>query len=346
MYRKLFINDFTTLGNIVNTMLSKVHEYPLWESVYDRAFQSNSFFTKDMQLTALRAVCDKFLSDYSLNEWLKNYEEYIFEREETVGIIMAGNIPLVGFHDFLSALALGYKVEIKLSSKDNFLIKSLFEELFTINGYWKKRIFFVNGFNEDLKTLIAAGSDDTMETLDSKFSHSHRLLRGSRSSIAVLKGDESEEKLTNLANDVFLFFGLGCRSVSTLFIPNSFELTRLSSAFEKFKGQMISNAAYYASYRHKKALLSIENKSYFDGGFYLLSQFDKMLPPMACVNLYRYDNLQEIIQFVDVNSGSIQAVCSDNLLEGSVEFGQMQFPELWDYADGVNTLEFLLNNFS
>lgn len=347
MYTKLFINDFVTLGNLINPAFSDNEEYLLSKSDFNNSFDHNSFFTRAMQLKALEAVCSMFLKSDELNLWLSEYKNKIKERDETVALIMAGNIPLVGFHDFLSVLASGYKAEVKLSSKDRILLHAIIELLFSINSYWKSRISVVPELNitNKYKYVIAAGSDETVEAISKKFCNSTLLLRGSRSSVALLSGEESDDVLKLLGEDVFTYFGLGCRSISSLFVPFGYNLNRLSEAFSPFRVQMLSNESYSASYIQKRAILTLNNSNFFDGGFFLLANFEKMPPPLGCINLHYYENIAEVTHFLITEKDNIQAVCSDGVIPKSVKPGQMQFPALTDYADGIKTLDFLLNNF-
>lgn len=345
MYTKLFINDFVTLGNLINPAFCKRNDYSLVQSVFDDSYKLNPFFTESMQKTALEAICTQFLSERALQLWLEPVLPKIRERETEVAVIMAGNIPLVGFHDLLSVLACGFKAEVKLSSKDKYLPAAVIETLFKINPYWRSRISVVPAIGDNPYAVIAAGSDDSIAAISKRYNNSTLLLRGSRSSVAILSGGESDNAIGSLGIDIFSYFGLGCRSVSTLFVPLDFDLNRLVINFEKFKDVLLLNDSYAASYKQKRALLTINGIEFFDGGFFLLSNFEKFPPPLSCINLLRYSDISEVADFLDTYKDSIQAVCSADLIPNSVKFGQMQYPSLRDYADSVDTLDFLLKDF-
>lgn len=346
MYSEVFINDFVTLGNILNPSRSINKEYPIDTNIFQNSERENSFFSKSMQLKALDAVCSKYLVASELLAWLSDYNEMICERTETVGIIMAGNIPIVGFHDLLGVLACGFKAQVKLSSKDKYLPAAIIETLFSINSYWRTRISIVPKISEHSSIVIAAGSDDTILAIKETFAKARLLLRGNRSSVAVLTGNESDGDFKALSSDIFTYYGLGCRSVSTLIVPADFNLDRFNSTFSDYKNMMVSNSSYNASYRQRKAILNIENVPFFDGDFFLIAHFDKIPPPLACINLIYYKDSLQINDFFSSNKDKVQAVCSMAKAVNREKFGEMQYPKLGDYADGINTLEFLLNNFS
>lgn len=318
---------------------------PLYAAFSQDAFQENPFFTPGMQSVAIKAICKKFLYEEALEKWVEEIGDFSYEKEEVVGIINAGNIPLAGFHDMICALACGFRVKIKLSSKDRHLPLAILELLYSVNAYWKGRVEVVGQIPENIRFLIASGSDDSISAIEKSYPAAAKLLRGSRSSMAIISGNETHTELEGLADDIFTYFGLGCRSVSTLLVPSNYNINLLSESFSKYREQMLSLTAWSYSYRQNRALLTLEGKHFYDCSFFLLSDFGKFPPPIAGLNIYRYNSKREIDDFLELNSNHLQAICSKESGSGFVQPGQMQYPSLNDYADGINTPEFLKNHF-
>ena len=268
-----FINIFALLGKQM-----KKHNTPLLLSAMESAWKSNQFFTLKMQIDAMRNIADKFLQTSSL-KWLLNHAGNAENGkwDKTVGIIMAGNLPLVGFHDLLCTLACGCNAYVKLSSKDRWLLPAIYCMLCDIDFYWCGNVVFdiiaseasfesdfckrVKGsFGVEPCGLIASGSDDTMAEIKKELPRIPKLLRGSRFSFAVLEGDESDGQLGGLAEDMFLYCGLGCRSVSYLFVPEGYDFKRLVKAAKKMEIFLMAIPAYANSYVRERALLLMEEE--------------------------------------------------------------------------------------
>jgi len=338
MYNKVFIDDFTELGVQLADALHDISRKSLFETVINASLQENPLFTANMQLCAIESVCDKFLKQEALALWLQPYEKLIKERDNSVLIVMAGNIPMVGFHDLLVTLAAGYKAVVKLSSKDRHLIPAVVRMLCSINSYWNDRIQFVEKMPSSAEILLATGSDESAYYFESKFAASHKIIRGSRSSMAVLYGDECKSDLVALAKDVFLYYGLGCRSVSTLLVPSGYDLTQLLEPFSSMKDQIISHD-YKDAYRYQRAVYTMVGENFIDGGFYLLRRSADFPPPLSVVNFIEYDSIESAHKFLKLNQNKLQ--CIVNLNHG-IFFGETQVPEIDQYADEVNSLEYLL----
>jgi len=338
MYNNFFIDDFTLLGIQLTDALSDISKKSLFETVIENSLRDNPLFTKNMQCVAISAICNKFLRQDKLEKWLNPYRNIIKEQDRSVAIIMAGNIPLVGFHDLLAVLATGYKALVKLSSKDKHLLPALVSLLFGINSYWRQRIQFVEELPESPDIVIVTGSNETALYFESYYKDSRKLIRGSRSSLALLYGGESLLDLEALAKDVFLYYGMGCRSISTIMIPSSFDLQRLILSF-KYMESEITAKDYLDAYKYQKALSSMTNEKFIDGGFYLLKENDTFIPPLGVVNIIRYECVSEARKFIESNLYRLQCVVNYNHY---VSFGETQYPEIDQYADGVNSLEFLM----
>lgn len=339
MYKEVFIRDFSSLGTTIDNFLQGVVNNTLLNRAFDNSLKLNPLFTIFMQTEALRAICKKFLNRDCLNNWLAPYGKQLTEKEITVGIIMAGNLPLVGFHDFLVVMASGCRAEIKLSGKDKNLLPALFKILCRINPYWRKRVIFIENLPEKIDLLLATGSEESSKLFESKYKEVPKIVRGSRSSIAILNRDETVDELRKLSDDIFLYFGMGCRSVSTLLVPAGYNCNSLIEIFSE-REQMMKNEEYLGAYKYQKAIAIMHNSWYIDGGFYILREYPDFPPPMGVISVLTYKNAGQIDSFLDSNKSHLQCVVS----RASTKFGEAQYPPVDEYADGINSLEFLLNN--
>ena len=358
-----FINSFVLLGKQM-----KKHNSPLLLSAMKSAWENNQFFTLKMQIEAMNNIADKFLQPSSL-KWLLNHAGNTENDrwDKTVGIIMAGNLPLVGFHDLLCTLACGCNAYVKLSSKDRRLLPVIYDMLCDIDVYWYGKVVFdiiTDGaslesdfckrakgcFGANPCGLIASGSDDTMAGINKELPRIPKLLRGSRFSFAVLEGDESNEQLRGLAEDMFLYCGLGCRSVSYLFVPEGYDFKRLVNAAKKMKSLLMAVPAHADSYVREIALLLMEGEKsvgnrmekavneheMIDGGFFILRHDASVHPPLSQVNFEYYKNKREITAFEKMYKNQIQ--------KKYTTFGLAQRPEIDDFADRADTVWFILKH--
>jgi len=264
-----FIKDFSRLGNEIDSMLSDLTQEVSLSRTIEQSFELNPLFTVEMQKHSIHAILEMFLDRRYLEEWVKPFRESVTERENTAGIIMAGNIPLVGFHDMLAGLATGYRLEIKLSNKDKLLLPFFFNHLCKIDKFWEGRVRFVCEMSEDIDVLIATGSDEAINAIGGQYGKIPKLLRGSRSGIALLDGCESKHDLNLLADDIFLYFGLGCRSVSTILVPENYSFKLFLEASERYSG-IGDNPDFNAAYKYNRALLKMRKENFIDGNFFLL----------------------------------------------------------------------------
>ena len=253
---------------------------------------------------------------------------------------MAGNIPLVGFHDFLSVLICGHSVLVKQSSNDKHLIPYLAKYLEYIEQNLKGKISFTEEKLKHFDAVIATGSTNTTRYFEYYFKNKPCIIRKNRNSVAIITGKESKEDLKNLSEDIFRYFGLGCRSVSKLFVPKGYNF----DAF--FKGMytyhpIINNAKYANNYDYNKAVYLMSEFSILENGFLMIKEDTNFASPIATVFYEYYDNLTDLKLKILSESENIQCIVANNFIENEVKFGQTQHPKLWDYADGVNTIEFL-----
>ncbi len=296
----------------------------------------NSWFTQENLTFALLQWAD-LLTQEKLENWLGEYR--ISENPKKVGLILAGNIPMVGFHDVLSVILSGNIPLIKLSSKDRqilpFLLKKWNEFSDGILQYE-----FVEKL-QDFDAVIATGSNNTARYLEYYFKDSLSIIRKNRTSVAVLKGDETDEQLQLLAQDIFRYFGLGCRNVTRLFIPEDMKLDRLFENFISF-GEIINHNAYANNYDYNKAIYLLNQDKFWDNNFVMLKEDENLFSPLSVLNFSRYKHFSEVEEFLKSSEENIQCIVADPKLElNSENFGEAQNPGLSTYADNVDTMRFL-----
>ena len=313
-------------------------QYDRAELAVHNAAAANSWFTLGNIRAAFAAWAETLQKD-KIEKWLMPYQ-FRATHWKKVGIIMAGNIPLVGLHDLLSVLVSGHIAVCKFSSKDSFLMKLVVDELLDIDPSLDKKILVPQNL-KNMDALIATGSNNSMRYFEYYFGHLPHLFRSNRTSIAVLDGRESKEELKLLADDIFHYFGLGCRNVTKLFVPADFDLDRIFEAVFH-KKDIVQHHKYSNNYDYNKSIYLLNKELLLENGFMLLKEDAGIFTPVSVVFYERYDDVELLKEKIRSDSESIQCVVSSaSLLENEVPFGKSQQPELWDYADRVDTLEFL-----
>lgn len=333
------IKSFDALGSILRNALkdkNAIYGEPI-NTLIDRQQLTNPWFTPENVRTAVNAVANE-LTDEKLVRWTDAYPEL---KEETkplrAGVIMAGNIPLAGFHDFLSVLISGNILVAKTSSKDSELIAGISEILCTINPAFREKIVFGEGILADFDVVIATGSNNSSRYFEYYFGKYPSIIRKNRNSVAILDGNETDTEIRNLGKDIFLYFGLGCRNVSKIYIPMEYDFSSLERNWNEYK-RLISNTKYANNYDFNKAVYLVNKEYFYDYGYVLLKE-DKMLSsPVAVINFEYYDSQTAVKQELMQLSEKIQCIVGRTYLTP----GEAQSPQLWDYADGVDTIEFLL----
>jgi len=304
------------------------------------AQENNSWFTKDNILFTLNNW-SKSLNKNNLIDFIEsvNLSEKSIKK---VAIIMAGNIPLVGFHDFLSVLISGHSVLVKQSSNDKHLLPFLAKYLEYVEEGFKGKITFTEEKLTDFDAVIATGSDNTARYFEFYFKNKPNIIRKSRNSVAVLTANETEEDLLKLSDDVFQYFGLGCRSVSKLYVPKGYNFDPFFTGMYA-KKDMINNAKYANNYDYNKAVYLMSLFDLLENGFLMIKEDQSYSSPIATVFYEYYENEVDLKIKLQQDKEKIQCIVAKNFIENEVAFGQTQHPTLTDYADGVNTLEFLSN---
>ncbi len=341
--RLLIIGDF--LGEYVtNTSSVFKKECLLFREVCQNEVNYNPWFTEANVEYAL-TYWSKVLTQENLNKWMSLYTQKRLEevKPKTVLIISAGNIPLVSFHDIISVFLSGHKAVVKLSSKDKNLIPFLFNVLASKHAEVNEFVTFAEGKVGLYDAVIATGSDMSQSYFESYFGKVPHIFRGHRNSIAVLTGKETKEELKALADDVFLYFGLGCRNVSKIFVPQNYNFDLLIEAFSSWE-HVFYNHHYLNNYEYQKTIYLLNKESFIDGGFFMMKQSEKISSPIGVIFYDYYSDIRILAAEMKSWSSQVQCVVSkeDRLFE-SVAFGKTQQPNLWDYADNVDVINFLMD---
>lgn len=311
-----------------------------WLNKKNEAEIRNPWFTQDNISFALDSWVEA-LDSQNVEKWLKHYPVSDALNSKTVGIIMAGNLPLVGLHDLLCALIAGYKVRVKAATDDEVLMKHVVSLLIEKSPGLQDRIEFSDNF-KGLDAAIATGSNNSNRYFEYYFRNIPHLLRGHRNGVAVLTGNETEEQLIALGEDIFRFFGLGCRNVTHVYLPAGQSLEPMCRAWEQHFYQIIHHHKYANNYNYHKSILLMNLHPHLDLGFILLKETSDIYSPVGILGFSYYDNLNDLMSQFEVEKRKIQVIVSDHLAPDHQPFGKAQHPELWDYADGVDTLDWLL----
>lgn len=299
----------------------------------------NGWFTVEQVVTAVQSWAYA-LTEENVTTWSSKYN---LEREplKRVGMILAGNIPLVGFHDLLSVLLSGNKAVVKMSSNDQKLLPFLVQYLIAVEPRFADRVEFVEGRLERFDAVIATGSNNTARYFEFYFSKYPHIIRKNRNSIAVLNGKESEEELIALGKDIFTYFGLGCRSVSKLYVPKGYNFDAFFNGMYHFK-ELIEYEKYSNNYDYNKAVFLMSEFKLLDNGFLTIKEDTGYASPISSVFYEYYDDLSVLNAHLVEEKNKLQCIVSNGLVEDSIAFGETQAPQLWEYADGVDTVDFLL----
>jgi len=345
------INAFVKLGDFIrqfsNEVVEKDNKVEHNELFFDGfkhqiklAEEHNNWFTKKNITYAVKSWA-KSLTHENITKWLAPYPTDSINPKQ-VALIMAGNIPLVGFHDFLSVLITGHRVIVKKSSKDKHLLTYLAKYLEFLQPDFKGNIEFTEEKLKHFDAVIATGSNNTARYFEYYFKGKPSVIRKNRSSVAVLKGDETENDLKNLSNDIFRYFGLGCRNVSKLFVPKNYNFKPFFKAIYHWH-PIINYTKYANNYDYNKAVYLMSEFDILDNGFFMLKADKSYSSPIASAFYEHYDTKSLLKEKLKQDSENIQCIVANGFTENEVAFGDTQSPQLWDYADTVDTVRFLLS---
>ncbi len=309
-----------------------------------RSCRDNGWFTPEHVTIALHGI-GQMLQQDMLETWLFPYAENIENqtRQKTVGVVMAGNIPLVGFHDFLCVLISGNKINCRLSSDDAHLLPVMAEILMFADARWHDEIIFSRGRLENFDAVIATGNNTSARHFDYYFRKYPHLIRHNRNSVAIIDGRETNEVLEKMAGDIMLHYGLGCRSVSKIFVPEKYDFKPFIQALEKY-ASFINHHKYCNNYDFNRTMFLLNQTPVIDPGFILIVEDPRLSSRIAVLHYAYYKNIQDVIFEINVNSQDIQCVVGNQIYGiNTVLPGQAQFPVLTDYPDNIDTLKFLID---
>jgi Acyl-CoA reductase (LuxC) len=333
-------NLLSSLNLVGKQLISPEYQSYLSDIAW-RASNANNWFTEDNIKKAFESIAKYFLNKEALNSWLSQYDIKELTSPKKVGLVMAGNIPAVGFHDLLCVLVAGHKALIKPSSQDTVLIKELIRLLAEVNPAFTNQIEFVERMNE-VDAIIATGSDNSARYFEHYFANKPHIIRKNRTSVAVLTGHEDYADFQALGIDIFTYFGLGCRNVSKIYVPEGYQVNALYEGLESY-GDVILHHKYKNNSDYHKSIYLVNREPFFDNGFLMLKEDAALVSPISVLFYEYYTDIDLLQQTLATQANKIQCIVSkDASFKGSIALGKTQEPSLSDYADGVDTLDFLL----
>lgn len=308
------------------------------EKAIQRAYLNNNWFTEESCKMQLHTIATAYLDGVKLHNWVKNYTLLYEDKLPTkiVGIVCAGNLPLVGFHDILSVLICGYTAQIKLSEKDKELPLFLLQKLIGIQPMFASLINIVSKL-ENFDAIIATGTNQTATHFKTYFNKYQHIIRSHRNGIAILIGTETEEDLFNLGKDVFSYFGLGCRNVSLLFVPKKYDFTSLIKAWQAFKDILMNHNSYRNNLDYQRTIYLMKQTPMIDIDFVNMTENNSLYSPVSCLHYTYYDEINDVYTYINKHEMKIQCIMGKDYFA----FGKSQLPKLDDYADNTDTLAFL-----
>lgn len=326
------IKAFHQLGELIRNLSSDEKE-----NLFTKTANENPWFTDQNVEQALKGI-SKFLDQQVLEKWLSPYS--FTGASKKVGVAMAGNIPMVGFHDLMCVLLSGHQLVAKLSSSDSVLMKFVRDSLIAIDPSFAEKILFEERLN-GVDAVIATGSDNTSRYFEYYFRNIPHIIRKNRSSCGVILGEESPEEFLLLGKDIFSYFGLGCRNVSKIFVPENFDFPVMLKSLESFQ-PIVNHHKYANNYDYQKSILLINQNHFYDNGFLLLTENENLVSPISTVYYQYYKDQSDLNQKLQLKEEKIQCIVSARgWFKHSIPFGEAQLPAVNDYADGVDTMAFL-----
>lgn len=327
------------ISDIVNWRNATFSDTQGLEQAINRSYLENRWFDKHHQNLAIEAIKETMLDKNKLKDWANQYGEKLrrTENEKTIALIMAGNIPLVGFHDFISVLISGNIAQVKLSSKDKALWLYLFNKMEEAAPKLFERVQVVERI-KDFDAVIATGSNNSARYFEYYFGKYPNIIRKNRNSVAILNGLESDEELLSLGKDIFSYYGLGCRNISHLLVPKGYNFKNMLDLFKEYDW-VLDNNKYKNNFDYQLSIMLLNKVDFLQGDAVLLKEDKTLASPISTVHYQFYSNENDISDFLASKQSNIQCIIG----AGHLEFGTTQKPELTDYADDIDVLDFLLN---
>ena len=323
---------FTLLGSLRKYLEEDSKEL---KAIKQKAFEKNKWFVEEFIDLSVSNICRFFLDPNKLTDWIDHYHIDDNIQPQKIGIVMAGNIPLVGFHDFLSVFISGHHQIIKLSEKDDVLLTHIIHKLSEWNSEVSD-VVKISPLLKDCDAYIATGSNNSSRYFQYYFGKYPSVIRKNKTSVALLSGKETLGQLTALADDVYTYFGLGCRNVTQLYVPESYDFVMLLNAFKKYN-YLSDFTKYRNNYDYNLALLIMNNKFYMSNDSIILVENEAVFSPVSELHYCFYKNVKEVLEELKVNE-NIQCIAGVE----NIPFGETQQPGLFDYADGTDIMQFLL----
>ncbi|PCJ24245.1 MAG: acyl-CoA reductase [Flavobacteriales bacterium] len=345
------IKAFVQLGLFLKQFKTRVKEDSItaindnfYEEFYNlilRQKSLNGWFTEQNVISSLYEIGSS-LSEKKLNEWISIYNTKN-DTEKNIGVIMAGNIPLVGFHDMLCVLITGNIIQAKLASNDNTLIKKMGEMLIFIEPILANKIIFTEKL-KNFDAVIATGSNNTSRYFEYYFGKYPHIIRKNRNSVAIINKSDGIGEVKDLGKDIFQYFGLGCRSVSKIYFPKGYRINTFFEAIYDEYQDVTQNNKYANNYDYNKAVYLMGNNRLLDNGFLLLKEEESLSSPVGVLNYEFYDSINELKSILEKQKNELQCIVSSkNTPIETLKFGQAQCPSLNEYADGIDTIKFLID---
>jgi len=328
-------------GYLANFQLNNTSINDNLKNAIDLAGLHNRWFTLENMMFSISSIA-KSIEKQSIENWIGNYNfQQINDHPQKIGVVMAGNLPLVGFHDFFYVLMSGNPIIAKLSSDDKYLLPAIADQLIAFEPEFADFITFTENKLENFDAVIATGSNNTARYFEYYFGKYPHIIRKNRNGIAVLTGNETLDETEALCNDITRYFGMGCRNVSKLFVPKDYNFNDLLYSLAKHNN-ILDTTKYYNNYEYFKSIYLINLLPFYDNGSTILKEENLIASPISVIYYEFYNDIETINQFIINNSDQIQCVVSnDTSVKGSIPFGNAQSPSLMDYADGVDVMKFL-----
>jgi hypothetical protein len=329
------INAFIELGNRIQS-LTEDEIVLLCQLTYNQ----NTWFDEKQVRFAIKGLIE-LLNEEKFRKWAQSYQ--YSNKSKKVGCVLAGNIPMVGIHDCICVLMSGHELHVKPSSQDTILIKKVLQMLSEIEPQFQEQISFVENLKE-VEAIIATGSDNSARYFEYYFAKKPHIIRKNRTSIAILKGDETQEDMQGLAEDLLLYYGLGCRNVSKIFVPQNYNFNLLLKTLETFGIEAAKNHKYSNNYDYQRSLLLINKIPHLDNGYFMIREETALVSPISVAFYEYYDSIDLLNSVVHTLGDKLQCIVSKNAwYPQSFPFGKAQLPKIDDYADRVDTMKFLIS---
>lgn len=339
---KAFTEFSRILGEYTGGRLTGGKSYQILQEAVTESAAANGWFTRQQVMAALGALANMTGGD-QLQQWIKDYPTALsaVRAPYKIAVIMAGNIPLAGFHDFMCVLMHGDRFHGKLSSSDTYLLPACARILTAIEPAFEDHISFSEGRLSGFDAVIATGSNNSSRYFEQYFGSYPNIIRHNRNSAAIITGNETEEEMRGLADDIFMYYGMGCRSVSFLFLPVGYDIHTFFEAMNPY-GDVIDHNKYFNNYTYNRSLYLMDSAPFLDNGFLLLRRHESPASPVSVLHYMEYEKPEEVMTFLDRHKDSLQCVVGNaDVPYTLVPFGKAQQPWPGDYADGVDTMKFL-----